>query len=321
MAYTARPTGFLADLVQRIRDYTNEPEDNAKWTTDKLYPLIVSAWEKIMLDVNSTGDNPLVVRWDLTTTTTGQTYYLPANVGQILRFGRVESDGSVSDAVVPRSRLNPAGPGILFEGPIVRFEPQWGIGETLRVEYIPNGFCQLLYDSKQGSSNSTTAVEVGTSSAGAISVSEGYFDRRPNAYLGSIVNVISWAGTLSGVSAWSTYGFWPTQSRIVTGQTVGSGLLTVDPAFDLNLALGSAAAFGIEVVPFLGECFKEPLAWGVAATLHRAEKRKDAAELALSEYRELMRMIRLRQSWLNARTPGLFTGDTPGSGRFGVVEY
>lgn len=303
------PGSFLTDLYQRIRDYADEPVDNAKWTDAKLYQFVRGSWARIMHDVNACGDAPLVVRYDLVVNNSDQVYYLPPNIGQILRFGRVYQDGSIYDAIVPRSRLNPVGPGIIFEGlNRVRFEPKWGINETLRIEYIPSGDLAVHEGTVANTAVTSTTVTLDTTPT------VGYFDQRPNAYLGSVLRY------LSGASP-SGYSFFPVQERVITEQTISSTnpVVTVDSAFSPDPSVASGT-LTYEIVPFLGWQLIEPLAWNVAMSLHATmagdpsrTKKLQAAQLM---YNNQMRMIRGSLSHYNARSGGKFNGDVPGNSRW-----
>lgn len=307
MAY---PSSFLTDLFTRIRDYTDEPEDSAKWTDAKLYRWVRQAFHRVMQDVNAVGDNPIVVRWDLDVNAEDQVYYLPPNVGQILRFGRVNDQNQlVYDAVVPRSRLNPVGAGIIFEGPRVRLEPRWNTGETLRVEYIPNGDCPM----HEGVVDQT---EIGADTLKLdITPSAGEFDQRPNAYLGSCVRLLD--GPVP-----SGHGWFPVQDRVIVSQSTSSGDPNwwVYPDVDFDPPPVETGNYTYEIVPFFGWMFIEALAWNVAMSIHatnmsdpaRAGKLK-AAQLM---YNNEMRAIRGSLSHYNARSGGKFDGDMPGNSRY-----
>lgn len=328
MAYTARPGSWLGDVVLRVWDYTNEPIQEPKWTEDKIWPLIVSSWEQIMLDVNGVGENPVVVRYDLVVDPDTLVYQLPPHVGEVLRFGKVDGVGAsewVSEVVVPRSRLNPCGAGVQFEGPTVRFSPSWQPAETLRVEFVPSGHCSLAYWD-----------DIGTIDLESITLTKtpesGYLDRRPNSYVGCLARVLSYvpgdshADVLTGIGI----GIFPTMERIIATQSFLANTnepikVNVVPNFDYNvsLLLGGLVStkVTVEIVPFLGEMFKDAVAWKVAATILGVEGKVALKKEALSEYALQMRLVRLRLAALNARTGSIARGDMPGNGRFGLSSY
>jgi len=316
MSYTAQPVGFLAETIQRIYDYANEPSDNPKWTSDKLFNLIRGSWARAMNDVNTLGKDPIVVRYDIPVTNSQKTYLLPCNVGQILSFGKVEPQtGEFYEVVLPRSRLNPCGGGVLFEGNLVRFEPSWPSSETLRILYIPSGdfVCHLGTFAASDTGVSATKFPI------SLTPTEGYFDRRPNGYIGSVVRLLSCVDGSNNAVNPSGYGYFPIQERPIVSVAGTTRLATVDPAFDFDPASLTGGTITYEIVPFLGQLFQEAVAWDVAAIIHGTEGRPNDKRDAWNNKAQQMRTIRSNLSGYNARTGSLLRGDIPGTGRYGWV--
>lgn len=310
MAYTAQPAGFLADTIQRIYDYANEPSENPKWTSDKLYPLIRGSYGRVMQDVNGLGQNPLIVRFDVTVTSTQRTYLLPPNIGQIIAFGKVNTTtDEFYECILPQSRLNPSGPGVTFEGPLVRFEPNWGVDETLRVLYIPNGDCALHLGTFLSTDDDVTTTTIPVST----SPSEGYFDRRPNAYLGSMFRLLSCLDDTDVSVSPIGYSYFPVQERPITGVVAETALITVDTELDFDPSADMDGAdpftFTYEIVPFMGDLFQEAISWDVAAIIHGTEARPLEKKDALANRLNQMRMIRSNLSAYNARTGMILRAD------------
>lgn len=319
MPYTSQPTGTLADVVQRIYDYADEPSVEAKYTTDKLFPLITQAYSRVMMEHNSMSEHPIVVRWSLTVTESVQNYYLPPNVGQLLKIGKVEDvTGRNNEWTVPRSRLNPYGPGVLLEGNMIRWEPKPRIGETLQLEYIPDGYCSIhLGTFTQGD----TVTPSDTTFALNASPSEGYFDQIPNAYLGQVVRIIDCQTTGSVEDQPTGYTSFPIQERPISGYAPTTNVITVEPAFDFNLGTNAGIAadstYTYEVVPFFWSLLKEAVIWDVVRRLHGISGKKQQEASARIYYIETMRNIRMNAANYNQRTGSSFKGDMPGITGFG----
>ena len=320
MAYIAQPAGFLEDTVQRIYDYSNEPSTNPKWTTDKLFPLIRGSYARIMADVNGIGQNPIVVRFNITVTTTQRTYLLPPNVGQVLMFGKVDpANGEFYERIIPNSRFNPAGSGCTFEGPLVRLSPLWQENDTLQILYIPNGDCVMHVGTfaQNATGVSTTTFPL------AVSPSEGYFDRRPNAYLGSVARLLSAVSAAGVASTPSGYSYFPIQERPITSYAPTTQLATVDTAFDFNPGDASTmsgtdpAVITYEVVPFMGDFFQEAIAWDVAALVNGTERRYAEKKDCLQNRLNQMRLIRNNITTYNSRTGMIARADIFGYGNWG----
>lgn len=309
MAYTAQPVGFLADVVQRIQDAINEPVAREKWTTDRLWPKIVDAWDQIMDDVNGSGENPVIIHWALDVSSTTQEYVLPSNFGTFLKIGRLEETTGFSDEVaVPRSFLNPGGPRLQFTGNKIRFEPLWGNDETLQIDYIPSGYCPLhlgFTDTSSGTASSTT-LDLD------YEPEEGYFDRAPGAYIGAVLRLLS----SEEVEVPNDYTVFPIQERVITAVDLTTVTATFSPALDFDPTIGSLGQCKYEIVPFLGFMFRGAIAWRVAAMILSVEEPKRASPLHL-QYKLAMRKIRSKLNNMNARTGQRFHGDVPGNSRFG----
>lgn len=300
MAYTAQPVGFLASVVARARVYTDEPSFAAKYPTDILYPIIESAWDRAMREANAVADNAIVVRYSLAIDPDTAVYYLPPTVGQVLRFGKARDTGLNPDWIIPRSRLNPAGGGIIFEGPNVRFEPRPTTSETLTIEYIPNGHCTL---------HSSTVTEAAFTSTTSFTLDntpdEGYFDRRPNAYLGAVWRLLS-GPTPAGRS------YCPVQERVITGYNSSTGAVTFDVPLDVSFS-GTSGNYVYEVVPLESPFFLDAVAWDVATTIHGIGDNGSKAKFSEFRYMQQMRLIRLSLGKINQRSNSLMRGDIVGA--------
>lgn len=311
-----QPVGFLADVAARIRRYTAEPETNPKYAGTQLYPLIVSTWDRIMDDVNQVGENPIVVRFDITPTTTEAHYLLPPNIGQIIRIGRLEpTTGQISETVHTRNRLNIVGAGYVIEGNMLRFLPLWQDTDTLTMEYIPNGFCTIhmsaITINTTGLSQTVVPLD--------FSPDEGYFDQAPNAYVGSVLRLLKCTATDGTTESFPTasYAFWPIQERVISSYAVSTGYATVELGFDFDPSDDSLAGLETtdiltyEVLPALGYAMIEAVALGVAANLHEVERRPGPANRMWRLYNIKMRSIRGRLSSMNTRDT-LWSGDRRG---------
>lgn len=297
MAYTAQPTGFLANIVRLIRDYTDDPSDTPKWTTDRLYPLMQSAWGKIIQDVNGLSAGPIVARFSLSVSASTQSYMLPPNVGTILRIGRIDSTTNrIYGEIMPRGRLAACGPGWSIEGGrILRFDPKLSQTETLRVEYIPNGelLCHLGTATASDSDNTTTTFQLDTSP------DDGYYDSRPNAYVGSMLRVLSKSDATI-----------VPQERLITAVST-TFVATVEPAFDSTLASGSGT-YTYEIVPVYFQMFTNAVALEVVRMIHAIENRERKFNGITQLYSEEMRSLRSMLLNMEGRLGSLSLGtDNP----------
>lgn len=309
MSYTDQPVGLLADVIARVYRYMDEPIDTPKWTSDYLWPLIVGGWQRLMGDINGVGSNRIKIQFTTTITSTVGRYILPPNVGKILRMGYLDSTtGRLTETITPRHELGIYGPGVSLQGNTQLFEPLQ-YDQTLTMEYVPNGFCSLHTGTLDASASGVSSTTLVLDSE----PDEGYFDRQPNAYLGSIIRVLA---SVEG-SFPDDYGHFPVQERIITGWDPKTLIATVDPAFDPDFADLGLVTY--EVVPFFGYSAREALAWHVVAKLSTAQKDYTKAQQANLQYQIEKRTLLQQFIEVNSRTGGMWYGDIPGNGTFRTI--
>lgn len=285
MSYSAQSVGYLSDCIARIRLYTDEPTDRAKYSAVDLWPIIRGQLRQVYRDIARIGDSPLIVRYDISVVAATKEYWLPGNVGSVLRLGKVDSQtNDICDVMFPRGRYNFRGPGYTLEGNVIRFEPDYNVTETLRVEYVPNGDTMIHLGTCAAADGSLTQLKVSSSP------SEGYFDGRPNAYLGSVLRILSVSGSTPTVP--TGYLSFPVQERNVTGFDVATNKVTVKPDFDFNLSSLASGTYTYELVPYYGDELVQAVAIGVSRQLHMIAKRADAAQAMTALYRDEMRSLR-----------------------------
>ncbi len=302
MSYDAQPVGFLADVVARVREYIDDPDVKTKWTTDKVWPMIVDAWGQIMLDLTNVAENPIIVSYNISVVDDTQTYTLPANMGTFMGLYRVEdaTEGTRTALRVPGGRRNPNGPGLLFEGNVLRFRPDWGVTETLQIDYIPNGHCAL----HTGSTNLSDGVATASQLTLDYEPDEGYFDRTPNAYVGSVIRVLN--STEIG-DAPGSYIVFPVQERVITAVDTTTLVATLNKDLDFDPTADAYGSCPYEVLPFHGYALRGCVAWLVASMIKAVENPKEASPLQ-HQYLRQLRAIRLKIANMNGVLPSNVNG-------------
>lgn len=300
MAYSAQPSGILARIIKRVQTLANEPETDAKYTPELFWPFIKAGVEHATRELNAMGDHPIIVRFTVSVTPGVQNYYLPCNIGQILRWGFMDAQTHLMrDWVVPRSNLNPAGCGVSFEGNMMHVGQLPTQTESVVVEYIPNGECIIHY-------GTVTEASFADSSTMTLDTSpnEGYFDQRPNAPLGSIVRLLS-GPTPTG------YSFFPVQERYVTGYDSTDGTITVTPAFDVDFS-GEAGTYTYELIPVLLPQFIDAIAWDITGQFAGIAESYNKASYAERQFSRIMRDLRLSNAKTDGRRGSLIHNDISG---------
>lgn len=307
MAYTTEIQGFLGNATERIRDALDMGSQNTKWTDSKLYPYIINSWADLMKEITANADNRIVVGHTITLSRDTSIYQLPSNFGKFIRLVRVnESSGYHDEHIVPRSRLNPHGAGIMFEGNTLRVEPKWsGTTEALLLEYVPDGSCTI----HTGELDMSHAAVSATTLMLDTSPSEGYYDRRSNAYVGYVIRLLQSVE----IDAPAGYNTFPIMERIITANS--DGVITLNSALDIDPTEESLGNVTYEIVPFLGQDLEEPLVWRVAqkiATIEDNSGRSGRPSRFQNLYLQELRNIRLSLANKNTRTGGKWNHDVPG---------
>lgn len=308
MAYTAQPTGVLATLVDWVQRWANEPRFAAKYPSHVLYPLIQENYRMTFSEVIRLTGMPVYATFTFTITDGTTETLLPYNVGQVERIYEADpNSGLALYEIYSFSRRSPAGGLVGIEGNTLKWRPKWTGGtRTLTVEYVPNGDVDLAFGTQSSpatKSSSTTLVLTTTPS-------EGYFDRRPNAYVGSYVRLLS-AGDAEYPDG---YTFFPIQERVITAydpDNANGPTITVSPAFDFDPSDQEFTSLSYEIVPDGMKPLLHVVAWRTVMTILSMEGNAKRKALAQEEYATHFRDIKMRLANLDAtRGNGRFEYDT-----------
>jgi len=256
---------FLIRMVNRIRLLTDEPSIHKKYSDTKMILLIEDAFAEILQDLQRSSTTEITSEVELTYDDDIEYYTLPPTCGKIISMGlRDSTTGIYSAFFEPRSHLNAWGPGVQIEGNVIRIQPNYVTdGETITVKYKPNGCVKLF---------KATTDAVAASTIKATTVDLGFFDTRPNAYLGCMLRILD-----------SAYA----QERIITG--VSSTTLTVKPAFSPTLA-GSEE---FEITPNIPLNMDHVVAAKVALAIVSGEGNETREKTLARVYSSAMRSCRL----------------------------
>jgi len=290
--------GFLSRVVANVRNFTNEPETNAKYNNDDILRLMCSAWSQLWTELNLTADNAPVVRYDVNIVKGRQDYFLPPNIGEILRLYRVNADTKLSDEeLIPRSYYNPVGPGFTIEGNVLRLTPVWDVAKTFRLEYIPSG--EICPHQGSGKSLTSTTFELDQNTSSMT----GAFDGRENAYAGYALMIHQGDA------------FGKMEERFITSYDLATHVVTVSPAFTLT-PIDELKDY--ELVPQFGIMFELVLSQMVSRSILVVEEGTTKRYTGLTQdYREKVRALRIKLTNIQARRADRFEGDVVENRRFG----
>lgn len=249
MAAPYHPEGYLARAIQWVRIWADEPAyADRKYKDSDITLMIESALDAVITDLYNQASAPPVCRFNVTMVANQEYYVLPANVGEIRRWCHLNTLSGVPDwELIPRGDRNAAGPCVIEDGtsgfrllPI----PIKG-GDILTVEYVPNGHMRLHQNATPRGSGSTLYTGANSDEFLMNFTTTpwflGVFDKRPNAYLGSVVRQL---GTVADVkppvSSGNSIAWWPVQERRMTAFSFyNNGRARVQPAWDSQVTYAS----------------------------------------------------------------------------------
>jgi len=311
MATTVQPTGQLNQVFSYTRQWANEPAINAKYTDDKLYPVVRANYRELLGEMLRLSDIPFVVQYSFAVTNDTNTYLMPPNIGTIYRLGIIDPvTGRFSVELFNMSRKNPFGSQFQFDGTNLTFNPIWTGGSvTMTLEYIQNGDVEmcLVTQANPGAVTGNDASHLVLFETAGLVPTVGYFDYRPNAYYGSMVRLLGASHNPTG------YKFWPTQTRPIINYTptyTTGPRIEVRPVFDFNPAtVPSITSLTYEIVPEGLGAVTPVLGLRSAIFLHRTEGNLKRVSLLTDEYKQKLRDIRLGIANMDAIRGGHWESD------------
>ncbi len=274
--------GFLSVVSEKIREYIDEPGTSTKFSDARILDMMRRAFADIIDDVNRASLEKIRARVDVTVVADRREYALPPYMGQFLEFKKLSDDGDIEWEEIARHPLSPWGPGFTIEGPLLRLDPVWKTGYTMRIDYVPTGAAKIF---ETGTAQATT-VTASTIKPGS-AVDAGAVDKHKNAYLGYIVRVLS-DGTGTD------------QERVVSSEdrtTQAQPIFTVKPDFDPTPT--STVLF--EMLPAYAYRFEDLVALRVARFIAGVTGDRDRWEALNLEYQDSLAKLKLRKSQAEGR--------------------
>lgn len=272
--------GFLSSVTNKVREYTDEMgAATSKFTDARLLTLVRRAYSDIIDEINRVSKGAIRARIDISVVSDQREYLLPPGIGRFLEFKKLDTDGNFLWEIEPRHPLAPFGPGFTIEGPMLRLDPVWKTGETMRVEYQPTAEATIF----EATASAATANTISTPA----SVTAGSVDTRTNAYLGWVLRILSDSGGGGN------------QDRVISSEdrtTASRPVFTVLP--DFSPTPGGSSVF--EVVPAHAYRFEDLIALKVSRFVASVISSKKAQGLQ-AEYADAMRSAKLAASKTESR--------------------
>lgn len=297
----------LKTVIERIRGYLDDPDLEAKYSDDYIVRHVVQpAFASIMSRVNNSATNPVLQRLSFPLVQGQQYYQLPPCVGEIWRLVIIDVNGNVSQEAMPRNVYHFKGPNWMIEGNVLSFMPYPEVNYAdLELWYCPSGDYQAFYCSspQAGSATLNASKDQVLLNMSALSASGlvGSVDRRPSAYVGQMIRLLSSA--TSGIIEERMISTWAPTA------TAGQWAATLRRPF--THATASALLPSFEIGPEGSEPLYEALA--AAGAMKLAGYRKVSGEhfgMIQAQYRDSMKTLMDHYSNMQMRTAKSFEKDT-----------
>lgn len=232
---------FLSRGIEAVRDYTDDPAVNKKWTDAKIIRQLELSYILVLGEKNRNALTPAVARFTVTIASNTLTYDLPYTIGTVEAI--YEGDGYGGKLFYDaRSNYNAAGKRLWVEGNTLKMQHTTTLstGAEITVEYIPSGISRL-HNGPCTFTDSTTVVFDAT-------VDQGTLDTHINAYLGDTFRFLHAIGTVTNdyiqertITAWAhttrTATIAPALTAIPTTTTGGELLYEICPNIHKGLDL------------------------------------------------------------------------------------
>lgn len=306
---------WLARLIEQVRRYTDEPSVNAKYSTNDIIAKISEAWNEIWIELNNNNESPIVVRYDIALVTTALEYQLPASVGQIIRFAKINAETDLPEFEFDtRAYWNPTGFGMRKEGPTLRLGRYPTQNVTLRLEYVPGGDIKPM--TGQWAVADASVFTANTCIFETVPVL-GVLDTRPNAYAGHILRTTPKSGTVP-----ASAGEKITQERVIESYNAVTRTATLSTDFSPTFTTPSSGwdadhTVDYEVIPMHYAMLESVLTVRVAQNLLAGEGHAKRMGTLQTEYMRKIRSMRLALLHQLGRRASQFEGDITENFRYG----
>jgi len=271
----------LEDIAFLFDESWGEGKYDANFAVNRfVQPKIDEVWSRVIL----TMDNVVLIRHQISILKDVASYELPPQIQEIWRVGLLDDQGDLVAEWRPRGYFHPHGQNWRIEHNQLVFDPKPNVASTAQIDYVPSG--DVFVHWHDGTSNLGEVLTT-TTFKGTKTPTLGIFDRRANAYVGSILRILG-KNPNDAASVW--------EEHIIDSQA--------NDVFTTRTVMSSAVSTGYqyEVVPAGYTAIAEAVSMAGASKfgLGRGMSQKKANQIAI-EYAEAIKTITDRLSNLNMR--------------------
>lgn len=296
MALQNQNNSVLSTAIAQVRKVIDDPSTRPKFQDPDIVQLLSEAWPEVLTDIQNTAAAPVITSMNITLVADQREYATPPNMGEIINIGLVDdSTGLPVGRSSPGSVFDVFGYRYRFESKrlILECPPSTG-GQTWQIQYVPTGEVSLASGTLPKASATTTTVTLS-----AATLTTGNLDRRPNAYLGSILTLFRSANSGGTERLPSGYSLFPIQERVITEQRATDARVSFAPALDFDPSgLNSDALLHWELLPSETNLILVPVINRTVQKILFHENKVAKYQLAEREYQKSIRAAAAKTSSL-----------------------
>lgn len=278
-AITVSGTGIIADAVTFIRQLTDEPSTQAKYSDGDILKFYQASMEQIMTDLQTNTEHPVVCRQTISVVKGTTEYALPPCVGEVHRLAKIKTaTGEVEAEWYPGTYVGR--PGFKVEDRILRFDPIPTATQDYELLYVPTAEA-TVFKATATFSETLTSSALNKVNFTSGNVSAGSEDKRHDAYNGHLLRVLD----VNGDDTIHEY-------KITDYDYDSNRIITVDRSFSPALVDSESVTF--EVVPNYALLLHHVVCYQAALTIVGIEGNLQKLQGLQLQYREKIRALRLR---------------------------
>jgi len=273
--------GFLTRAIAVVRDATDEPELQPKYTDTKIAAYLQKSYAHVLSEANRCSRTPVTAQCDITIVGADedQAYALPPVVKAIREMHMMDDTGNRLEPVRSRGTSHVWGPKYTLEGTTLKIRAgSFAEGDILRITFTPSGAAALH-------EGVCTIDATGTIVTLAETPTKGTRDTRINAYAGSTLRVL-------GATTTGNY----VQDRLITAYDVTTLAATVSPAVN-PIPTGIIT---YEIAPPFDDILDEAIALDTALRILGIEGNIARQQAISLTYQTALRDLRLTMAQRNA---------------------
>ena len=293
---------FLTRGIEDVRENTDEPIINAKYTDARVIRQLEKAYIIVLNEKNRNDQTPATVKQTITIASGVTEYVLPYVMGTFLGLYS-RSDSGTKYYYNGRGMYNPFGRGMWIEGHTLHIQSvgSFGVGTELIAEWIPNGVARLHNGTCTLNADGTIATLGATPNAGTL-------DTHVQAYAGSIFRILD----IDGDTVTGDY----MQERVISSYDHTKRQATLDVALNPVPTTDVTGHIYYEIAPFISQGLESVVPLYAAYRIMSIEGNRKRADSILAAYRNELRNVKLLAYYTNLPEAPRLRGDSLDNRRY-----